>query len=68
MWQRNKKAERQTLKEKQAEFIAKKEEYYDKLLESVPLSVKALDIIIALLILAFIAFFVIGALKGNSVI
>lgn len=41
-----------------------KENLYDK----IPLTVKQLDIIIILLILAFIFFFVFGALKGRGIL
>ncbi len=41
-----------------------KENLYDK----IPLTVKQLDIIIILLILAFIFFFVVGALKGRGIL
>ena len=41
-----------------------KEDLYDKL----PFTVKQLDIIITVMIVLFIVFFVIGALKGNRII
>ena len=40
-----------------------KENLYDK----VPLTVKQLDIIIAVMIALFVVFFVIGVLKGNGI-
>lgn len=43
---------------------AAKENVYDK----IPLTVKQLDVIIAILLVAFVVFFVIGALKGNGII
>lgn len=44
--------------------IGAKEQLYDK----IPLTKAQLDIIIVLLVIAFIVFFVIGALKGNGII
>ena len=41
-----------------------KESLYDK----IPLTLKQLDIFIAVMIALFILFFVIGALKGNRII
>lgn len=41
-----------------------KENLYDK----IPLTVKQLDIIIFLLLVAFVVFFIIGALKGNGIL
>ena len=46
----------------------KKEGWYDKLLKRVPLTVKRLNIIIAVLFLILIAALVIGTLKGNGLI
>ncbi len=46
----------------------KKEGWYDKLLQRVPLTVKTLNIIIAILFLILIAALVIGVLKGNGLI
>ena len=46
----------------------KKEGWYDKLLQRVPLTVKRLNIIIAILFLILIAALVIGTLKGNGLI
>ena len=40
-----------------------KENLYDK----IPLTVKQLDIIIAVMIALFVVFFVIGVLKGNGI-
>ena len=45
-----------------------KEGWYDKLLRRVPLTVKALDILIAVLFLLFIAALVIGTLKGKGIL
>ena len=41
-----------------------KENLYDK----IPLTVKQLDIIIAVMIALFVVFFVVGVLKGNKII
>ncbi len=46
------------------DYVNPKEKVYDK----IPLSVKQLDIIIVLLIIAFFVFFALGALKGNGII
>ena len=40
-----------------------KENLYDK----IPLTVKQLDIIIAVMIVLFIVFFVVGIMKGNGI-
>lgn len=45
-----------------------KQGWYDKLLERVPLTVKALDIIIAILFGILIAALVLGYLKGNGLL
>ena len=45
-----------------------KEGWYEKLLERVPLTVKSLNIIIAILVLLLIAALVIGTLKGNGIL
>ena len=45
-----------------------KDGWYEKLLERIPLTVKSLNIIIALLFLLLIAALVIGTLKGNGVL
>lgn len=42
----------------------KKETLYDK----IPLTVKQLDIIIAILLIAFVVFLVIGTLRGNGIL
>ncbi len=46
----------------------RKEGWYDKLLERVPLTVKSLNIIIAILFVILIAALVIGYLVGNGII
>jgi hypothetical protein len=46
----------------------KKEGFYDKLLARVPLTVKSLNIIIAILFVILIAALVIGILVGNGMI
>ena len=45
-----------------------KEGWYEKLLERIPLTVKSLNVIIAILFLLLIAALVIGALKGNGIL
>ena len=45
-----------------------KEGWYDKLLQRVPLTVKSLDIIIAILFVLLIAVAVLGYLKGNGIL
>ena len=45
-----------------------KEGWYEKLLERIPLTVKSLNIIIAILFLLLIAALVIGTLKGNGIL
>ena len=47
-------------------LTVEKEGWYDKLLGRVPLTVKSLDVIIAVLFLLLIAALVIGYLKGNG--
>ena len=44
----------------------RKESFYDKLLSRVPLTVKALDIIIVALIVLAVAVAVLGYIKGNA--
>ena len=45
-----------------------KEGWYEKLLARIPLTVKSLNVIIAILFLLLIAALVIGALKGNGIL
>ena len=45
-----------------------KEGWYEKLLARVPLTVKSLNIIIAILFLLLVAALVIGTLKGNGIL
>lgn len=45
-----------------------KEGWYDKLLQRVPLTVKTMNIIIAILFVILIAALVLGYLKGNHLI
>ena len=49
-------------------ITVEKEGWYDRLLKRVPLTVKALDIIIAVLIVLLIAVAVLGYLKGNGLL